>query len=95
VRIGPNGETIIDEESLYVDRDNEEHMEDYTHVEESDTSKFVNSATYGKKYRGSRWSAEETELFFDVSPPLCPSILGHSSFGCGCRRYLNLAKTMS
>lgn len=67
VRIGPNGETIIDEESLFVDRNDENETVNYTHVEESDTTKFVNSSTYGKKFRGSRWSAEETELFFDVS----------------------------
>jgi transcription factor TFIIIB component B'' len=66
VRIGPNGETIIDEESLFVDRNEEQATETYTHVEESDTTKFVNSGTYGKKYRGTRWSAEETELFYDV-----------------------------
>lgn len=67
VRIGPNGETIIDEESLFVDRADENETVNYTHVEESDTTKFVNSSTYGKKFRGSRWSGEETELFFDVS----------------------------
>ncbi|KAI0319758.1 hypothetical protein OF83DRAFT_1054422 [Amylostereum chailletii] len=66
VRIGPNGETIVDEESLFVDRGEEAETGDYTHVEESDATKFVNSATYGKKYRGSRWSAEETELFYDA-----------------------------
>ncbi|OBZ68483.1 Transcription factor TFIIIB component B'' [Grifola frondosa] len=66
VRIGPNGETIIDEESLFVNRDEEHHTEEYTHVEESDMSKFVNSSTYSKKSRGSRWSAEETELFYDA-----------------------------
>jgi hypothetical protein len=68
VRIGPNGETIIDEESLFVDRNEEENTENYTHVEESDTTKFVNSGTYGKKFRGSRWSAEETERFYTVNP---------------------------
>ena len=68
VRIGPNGETIIDEDSLFVDHNQEEDTSAYTHVEESDSTKFVNSATYSKKARGSRWSAEETELFFDVSP---------------------------
>lgn len=86
VRIGPNGETIIDEDSLFVDRNQEEDTAAYTHIEESDTSKFVNSSTYSKKLRGSRWSAEETELFYDVcilsflispfisiDPPLLPS----------------------
>lgn len=66
VRIGPNGETIVDEESLFVDTNAEQDTENYTHVEESDTSKFINSATHSKKYRGSRWSTEETELFYDV-----------------------------
>ncbi|KAI0639559.1 hypothetical protein C8Q77DRAFT_1081822 [Trametes polyzona] len=66
VRIGANGETIIDEQSLFVSRDEEHATEDYTHVEESDFTKFVNSATYSKKLRGSRWSAEETELFYDA-----------------------------
>lgn len=67
VRIGPNGETIIDEESLVVNREETDETETYTHVTESDTSKFVNSATHSKRFRGSRWSAEETELFYDVS----------------------------
>lgn len=71
VRIGANGETIIDEESLFVNRNEEEDTEHYTHVEESDTTKFVNSLTYSKKLRGSRWSAEETELFYDVSASNC------------------------
>lgn len=66
VRIGPNGETVIDEESLVVDRVQAEDINDYTHVVESDNTKFVNSGSYGKQYRGSRWSAEETELFYDV-----------------------------
>ncbi|KAF9786201.1 hypothetical protein BJ322DRAFT_1099860 [Thelephora terrestris] len=66
VRIGPNGETVIDEESLYVDNSAEQDTHDYTHVEESDTTKFVNSATHSKKLRGSRWSAMETELFYDA-----------------------------
>ena len=67
VRIGPNGETVIDEESLVVDRVENDGTDDYTHIIESDHTKFVNSGTYGKRYRGSRWSAEETELFYDVS----------------------------
>ncbi|KAG5654688.1 hypothetical protein H0H81_007444 [Sphagnurus paluster] len=66
VRIGPNGETIIDEESLVVDRTEGEDTSNYTHVVESDHTKFVNSGSYGKRYRGSRWSAEETELFYDA-----------------------------
>ena len=66
IRIGPNGETIIDEDSLVVNREETDETAHYTHVTESDTSKFVNSGTYSKRFRGSRWSAEETELFYDV-----------------------------
>jgi transcription factor TFIIIB component B'' len=67
VRIGPNGETVVDEQSLFVDRgEGEDDTAGYTHVEESDLTKFVNSASHSKKPTGSRWSAEETELFFDV-----------------------------
>ena len=73
VRIGPNGETVVDEESLYVDNSAEQYTHDYTHIEESDTTKFVNSATHSKKLRGSRWSAMETELFYDVCSLLMPS----------------------
>ncbi|EJD03632.1 uncharacterized protein FOMMEDRAFT_105727 [Fomitiporia mediterranea MF3/22] len=68
VRIGPNGETIIDEESLFVERTEnaDDGTDAYQHVEESDQTKFTNSASYGRKLRGSRWSAEETELFYDA-----------------------------
>ncbi|KAF7339291.1 HTH myb-type domain-containing protein [Mycena sanguinolenta] len=66
VRIGPNGETIIDEESLTVDREEEPDTSNYTHVVESDHTKFVNSSSYTKKCRGSRWSAEETDLFYEA-----------------------------
>ncbi|KAF9269547.1 hypothetical protein L218DRAFT_851011 [Marasmius fiardii PR-910] len=67
VRIGANGETIIDEESLVVDRAEGEQGEgEYERVIESDMTKFVNSGTYGKRFRGSRWSKEETELFYDA-----------------------------
>ena len=67
VRIGPNGETIVDEESLFVDRAEDHETDHYIHVEESDATKFVNSGSYSKKFRGTRWSAEETELFYAVS----------------------------
>ena len=70
VRIGPNGETIIDEDSLVVDRVEADSTQNYTHVVESDHSKFVNSGSYGKRFRGSRWSAEETEMFYDVGEVL-------------------------
>jgi transcription factor TFIIIB component B'' len=73
VRIGPNGETIVDEQSLFVDRaGGEDDTAGYTHIEESDLTKFVNSMTHSKKPGGSRWSAEETELFFDVGVSAAP-----------------------
>jgi transcription factor TFIIIB component B'' len=92
VRIGPNGETIIDEDSLVVDRAENEDTSHYTHVIESDHTKFVNSGTYGKRYRGSRWSTEETELFYNVSQ-LAPRISGVSHQRC--RLFHNMVKTMN
>jgi transcription factor TFIIIB component B'' len=71
IRIGPNGETIVDEESLFVDRAEEHETDNYVHIEESDATKFVNSGSYSKKFRGTRWTAEETELFYAVSNALC------------------------
>jgi len=80
VRIGLNGETFIDEESLFVDRSHEDNTEQYTHVEESEHTKFVNSGTYGKKVRGSRWGAEETELFYHASRVLSSIIIPDITF---------------
>ncbi|TFK77327.1 hypothetical protein BDN72DRAFT_39066 [Pluteus cervinus] len=65
IRIGPNGEAVVDEDSLVVDRTEHINTDGYAHVVESDHTKFVNSGTYGKRFRGSRWSADETELFYD------------------------------
>jgi transcription factor TFIIIB component B'' len=91
VRIGPNGETIVDEESLFVDRAEEHETDNYVHVEESDATKFVNSGSYSKKFRGTRWTAEETELFYAVS------ILKSRRVSCltPCRLFLSSVKTMS
>jgi transcription factor TFIIIB component B'' len=75
IRIGPNGETIVDEESLFVDRAEEHETDNYVHVEESDATKFVNSGSYSKKFRGTRWTAEETELFYAVSVLISQRIL--------------------
>lgn len=99
VRIGANGEIILDEDSLFVNRDEEHRTEDYIHVEESDFTKFVNSATYSKKVRGSRWSAEETELFYDVSPTNCSSsclLTNHGTRPChSLGRTTNSSRTCS
>lgn len=92
VRIGPNGETIVDEESLFVDTNAEQDTENYTHVEESDISKFVNSATHSKKYRGSRWSSEETELFYDAS---LSSSNRNGRSNAASRHWLSSARTMN
>ncbi|KAI0308183.1 hypothetical protein B0F90DRAFT_1665059 [Multifurca ochricompacta] len=45
-------------------RAEERETDGYVHVEESDATKFVNSGSYSKKFRGTRWTAEETELFY-------------------------------
>ena len=94
VRIGPSGETIVDEESLFVDRNAEEDTTEYTHVEESDVTKFVNSGTYSKRFRGSRWSAEETELFYNVSY-FSGSVGAFAEFRRFPRRCRSLARTMN
>src|SRR6266702_166846 len=91
VRIGPNGETIVDEESLFVDRAEEHETDNYVHVEESDATKFVNSGSYSKKFRGTRWTAEETELFYAVSFFL-PSLSKVMTPG---RLFLNSVRTMN
>jgi transcription factor TFIIIB component B'' len=92
VRIGPNGETIVDEESLFVDRAEEHETDNYVHVEESDATKFVNSGSYSKKFRGTRWTAEETDLFYAVSP--FSSSLPGKVITPG-RPFLNLVRTMN
>ncbi|KAL1708332.1 hypothetical protein EV121DRAFT_277296 [Schizophyllum commune] len=66
VRLGAGASIVIDEESTQVDRAADEDTTGYTHVVEHDRTKFINSSTYTKKVRGSRWSAEETELFYDA-----------------------------
>ncbi|KAF8463395.1 hypothetical protein JB92DRAFT_3066625 [Gautieria morchelliformis] len=67
VRIGANDEIVLDMESLQVDRaaDPEFGEEAYSHVEESDQSKFTNSSSWSKR-RVVRWSKEDTALFYDA-----------------------------
>lgn len=67
VRIGANGEIVLDMESLQVDRaaDPELADEPYSHVEESDQSKFTNNSSWSKR-RVVRWGKEDTALFYDV-----------------------------
>lgn len=66
IRLGAGSSLVIDEESTQVDRTADEDTSGYTHVVEHDRTKFINSNTYTKKVRGSRWSAEETDLFYDA-----------------------------
>ncbi|KAL1748983.1 hypothetical protein HDZ31DRAFT_28633, partial [Schizophyllum fasciatum] len=66
IRLGAGASIVIDEESTQVDRTADEDTSGYTHVVEHDRTKFINSGTYTKKVRGSRWSAEETDLFYDA-----------------------------
>jgi len=70
MRMDASGQMVLDEESLLVDRtadpaliQDEAAME---HVEETDISRFVNSASHSRKLRGSRWTREETELFYEA-----------------------------
>lgn len=71
VRIDENGEIIIDDLSLTVDRYEaaraEVAVEDYELVEEAERDRFVNSLTWTKKIAGSRWTKPETDLFYYVS----------------------------
>ncbi|KZV98988.1 hypothetical protein EXIGLDRAFT_831766 [Exidia glandulosa HHB12029] len=67
IRQGDGNQTVVDESSLQVNReDDPEHRayEEMEEIEESDLTKFVTSATYTRKVSGQRWKKEETELFF-------------------------------
>jgi hypothetical protein len=70
MRIDASGNLVVDEDSLVVDRAaNPEYlaeMEGMAHVEESDASHFVNSASHSRKTKGSRWTRDETDAFFEV-----------------------------
>ncbi|CDZ96811.1 Transcription initiation factor TFIIIB, Bdp1 subunit [Phaffia rhodozyma] len=63
-----NGQMVIDQNSLVVDQHAREEKKAgiMETVEERDTDRFVNSATWGRKPRGERWSKEETDLFYDA-----------------------------
>ncbi|QRV97219.1 transcription factor TFIIIB component B [Ceratobasidium sp. AG-Ba] len=65
-----NGEMVLDEESQFYDRTaaaqagrDEDSM---VIVDEADSTRFSNSASFAKREgaRGSRWTADETELFY-------------------------------
>lgn len=66
VRIGANGEIVLDIDSLQVDRSADPDLiEEYSHIEENDHSKFTNSSSWSKR-RLVRWGKEDTALFYDA-----------------------------
>ncbi|CAO3592886.1 unnamed protein product [Absidia cylindrospora] len=64
-----DGNIVLDTDSMMIDRNKDleqishEHMEV---VEENAQSRKVNFQTYGKKTGNKRWTAEETDLFYDL-----------------------------
>ncbi|GJJ09702.1 hypothetical protein Clacol_003926 [Clathrus columnatus] len=64
VRIGANGEIVLDVDSLQVDRAADpDIVEEYSHIEENDHSRFTNSNSWSKR-RLVRWGKEDTALFY-------------------------------
>lgn len=64
-----NGKMVIDTESLAIKRSamaTDIPAEAMEIVEETSMSRVVNSQSYGKKSKSQRWSAEETEKFYNV-----------------------------
>ncbi|KAI8992376.1 hypothetical protein BDB01DRAFT_778256 [Pilobolus umbonatus] len=64
-----NGQIVLDADSLTVDRGHSSiNYEDGSMevVEESSMTKKVNSHSYGKRKASSRWTAEETENFYEA-----------------------------
>ncbi|KAG0333370.1 Transcription factor TFIIIB component B [Podila horticola] len=61
-----DGRIELDLDSLTVDHATVDGIEQgpIEYVDESSTSKFVNSATYSNKFRSEKWSEDETELFY-------------------------------
>ncbi|KAK3810783.1 MAG: hypothetical protein J3Q66DRAFT_350215 [Benniella sp.] len=64
-----DGRIELDMDSLTVDHAVVEaavHQGPLEYVEESSSTKFVNSSTFNKRIRSERWSTEETELFYEA-----------------------------
>jgi transcription factor TFIIIB component B'' len=75
IRYDAQGNMVLDEERLEFDRqvEAEEELAAQGPVEvivENDRDKFTNHATFSRKPGYSRWSREETELFYDVGGSL-------------------------
>ncbi|KAI5479784.1 hypothetical protein MNV49_002596 [Pseudohyphozyma bogoriensis] len=63
-----DGQLVIDDASLEVDRANNMQVEQdgpREIIEESARDRFVNSATWGKQQRTEKWTAEETTFFYE------------------------------
>jgi transcription factor TFIIIB component B'' len=64
-----NGQLVLDEESLVV-----QHADLHGGtvaplecVEESQYTRYITSATFGKRNRTVKWNEEQTQMFYDVS----------------------------
>ena len=78
IRYDAHGNMVLDEERLDYDRqaEAEEELAAQGPVEvivENDRDKFTNHATFSRKPGYSRWSREETELFYDVRVSFSPN----------------------
>lgn len=65
-----DGKIVLDEQSLFASyRDDEQQEREQQHwevVDERESDQFVNSASRSKQRRTQRWSAEETERFYQA-----------------------------
>lgn len=59
-----NGEIVIDNESLQVDRRADLDSNEVEHVLESRLSRKINQASYGKRTKAESWDEELTDLFY-------------------------------
>ncbi|KAF8924923.1 Transcription factor TFIIIB component B, partial [Haplosporangium bisporale] len=61
-----DGRIELDLDSLTVDHATVDGVDQgpIEYVDESSTSRFVNSATFSNKFRSEKWSEDETELFY-------------------------------
>jgi len=64
-----DGRIELDLDSLTVDHATVDGVDQgpIEYVDESSTSRFVNSATFSNKFRSEKWSEDETELFYKVT----------------------------
>lgn len=62
-----DGQIVLDQDSLEVNRcDQSPQLDEMEVVEESDSTRLINSQTWSKAVRGERWSTKETSLFYDA-----------------------------